>query len=209
MRRAALTAGALACLALAAALFLLAADVSRWRAALEAGDVRYRVAPAEEGLWRPGELVPFGPARRLLGADDDLVFRDAVRALRLGRLEQGFVSDPALALPRAQAQRLLLAAAGSGDAERRSRALGLVGVIGFANSVFETRDQQALLQEALALFQGAISLDPQNAEAKYNLEQALRRGQALEAAPGSGTPRPEPGGAGSRGAGAGASGSGY
>jgi hypothetical protein len=209
MRRAVLAAGAVACLALAAALLLLAADVARWRGALEAGDVRYRAAPAEDGLWRPAERVPFGAARRLIDADDDLLFRDAVRALRLGQLERGFVSDPALALPRAEAQALLRAAAENGDASRRSRAFGLVGVIGFANSIFEARDQAALLREAVALFQGAITIDPENGEAKYNLEQALQRGRALEAAAGSGTPQPEPGGAGSRGAGTGAPGSGY
>ena len=209
MKRAGLVAGAVACLVVATGLFLLAADVARWGQALEAGDVRYRAAPAEDDLWRPVERVPFGAARRLIAADDDLLFRDAVRALRLGELERGFVSDPALALPRAEAQGLLRAASENGDGGRRSRAMGLVGVIGFANSVFEARDQAALLREAVALFQAAIAIDPGNGEAKYNLEQALRRGRALEAAAGSGTPEPEPGAAGSRGAGTGTPGSGY
>lgn len=210
MRRAALIFGVLVCLAVAAGLFLLAEDVSRWRAALGAGDVRYRAVPAEEGLWRPSELVPRGAANRLLGVEDDLRFRDGVRALRLGRLERGFVSDPALALPRAQAQALLRAAAeGDHDAERQSRAVGLIGVIGFANAIFEPRAQAALLQEAVELFEAAITIDPENAEAKHNLERALQRRRALEAAAGSGAPQPEPGGGGARGAGAGKPGSGY
>jgi tetratricopeptide (TPR) repeat protein len=209
-RRIALVAAAAACLALAAGLFVLAADVARWRAALAADDVRWRAVPDEPGLWQPGARVPGDPARLLLSVDDDVRFREALRALRLGRLELGFSSDPALALPRAEAQaRLARVFEEDPSPARSSRALGLIGVIGFANSLFETRGQLALVREAVAAFEAAIAIDPANDEAKANLEQALQRRQALEALAGAGAAEPTPGGAGARGAGTANTGSGY
>lgn len=209
-RRIGLVAGAAACLALAAALFLLASDVGRWRGALAAGDVRWRAVPEEPGLWRPQALVPGDPARMLLGVEDDVRFREAIRALRLGRLDRGFSSDPALVLPRAEAQaQLARVVERDPSPERSSRALGLIGVIGFANSLYEARGQLALVREAVAAFEAAIAIDPMNDEAKANLEQALQRRQSLEALAGAGAAEPTPGGAGARGAGTANTGSGY
>lgn len=208
-RRLALAAGAAACFGLAAVLLLMALDSTRWRAAFPDDDVRYRAAP-EETLWHPSTLVPGDPARLVLGAGDDVRFREAVQALRRGRLELGFTSDPALALPRAEAQsRLAKVAQSDASAGRRSRALGLLGVISFAGSLYETRGQAALVSEAVSAFQTAIELDPSNDEAKANLEQALQRRRALAALAGAGATDPSPGGEGSRGAGAANSGSGY
>lgn len=209
-RKVAAVVGAVACLALAAGLFLVAADVARWRGALDAGDVRWRAVPDEPGLWRTSTLAPSDAAKRLLAVEDDLRFREALRALRLGRLERGFSSDPALALPRAEAQARLARVVEMDPAlDRSSRALGLIGVIGFANSLYESRGQLALVREAVAAFEAAIALDPANDEAKANLEQALQRRQSLEALAGAGATEPTPGGAGARGAGTANTGSGY
>lgn len=210
MRRGALIAGAVACFALAAALLLLAADVSRWRGALPADDVRYRRTPERSDLWRPEEAVPFGAGRVVLGVEDDLAFRHALRAVRLGRIDEAFVSDPELALVRSEAQsRLQVIADGDGDPARRSRALGLLGVLAFANSLGDSREQAVLLQEAIASFREAIGVDTENGEAKRNLELALQRGRGIQPAEASGGPNPSAGGQGSKGAGAGTPGSGY
>jgi hypothetical protein len=209
-RRIALGAAAAACLAFAAVLFLLAADSVRWRDTFGPDDVRYRGAPQERTLWHPGTLVPGDPAGLLLGVGDDVRFREAVQSLRLGRLDQGFSSDPALALPRAEAQsRLTRVAESDPSPERRSRALSLLGVISFAASLYESRGQAALVGEAVTAFQSAIALDPSNDEAKANLEQALQRRRALAALAGAGATDPAPGGEGARGAGAANTGSGY
>jgi hypothetical protein len=208
-RRAALAAGAVVCFGLAAVLVLMAVDATRWRAALPRDDVRYRAAP-EETLWHPSLLVPGDPARLVLGVGDDVRFREAVQSLRQGRLDLGFTSDPTLALPRAEAQsRLAKIAQGDGSAQRRARAIGLLGVISFAGSFYETRGQAELVAEAVSDFQAAIAIDPANDEAKANLEQALQRRKVLSALAGVGATDPTPGGAGSRGAGAANSGSGY
>lgn len=209
-RRAALVAGALGCFLFAATFFLVAADAARWDEAMSAGDVRYQVGPEDERLWQPEERVPLGLSGELLGLDDDVAFRRAVRAVRLARLEEGTISDPELALRRNEAQaRLEAIATGTGDRERRSRAAGLLGVIGLARLVSETQDRAAILESTVASLKYALDLDPDNADAKFNLELALQRGRGIQFSEGGGGTDPSPGGAGSSGAGAGDPGSGY
>lgn len=209
-RSAALVAGALACLVAAVALFLLAADVARLHRAVSADDVRYRVQPGAPDLWDPRAFVPVRAGERLVGISDDLHLRRAVRSLRLSRLEDPTVSDPTLALRRNIAQaRLEAIAAGHGDSARRSRAAGLLGVLGLARLVTESQDREAVLQSAIANLQFAIALDPSNDEAKFNLELALQRGRGIRLEEASGGGNPTPGGAGAKGAGAGDAGTGY
>jgi len=209
-RRTLLAAGAVACLVAGLFLLLLAADVERWRSALATGDVRYRVAPEAEGLWTADPLLPVGLGRLLAGVEDDLEFRLAVRALRLGRLEDPTISDPSLALRRSEAQaRLEAIAVADGDPRRRSRAAALLGALGLARLTSETQNRAALLSSTIANLQYAIGLDSENAEAKFNLELALQRGRGVQLTEGAGGANPSPGGAGSKGAGAGDPGSGY
>ena len=210
MKRVLLAIGAIVCIGLASGLFLLAVDIGRVSDAMAADDVRYRAEPEGDGLWQADTVVPFGLGERVLGVKDDVAFREAVRALRLGQLDLGITSDPELALRRGEARaRLQEIASQAGDRTRRSRATNLIGVIAFASSLSEARDQAAFVRDAAAAFQTAIELDPDNGEAKANLELALQRGRALEPAEAGGGPNPSPGGAGAKGAGAGDPGSGY
>lgn len=208
MRRTAAVLGSLACFTLAGALLLTALDVARWESALESGDVRYRAAPQGSDLWEPTQTMPFGAAKVLLGVDDDVDFREGLRTLRLAGIAEAQSSDPRLALRRSEA-RALIAAIAEGDADswRRSRAMTLLGVISFASALSDVQDQGALQRDALARFRGAIELEPDNDEAKANLEVALRRD--AEAGESGGGKDPTPGGEGARGAGAGEAGSGY
>jgi hypothetical protein len=208
--RAALLLGAAASLTLGVALALLATDVGRWPVALAAGDARFRTAPEETRLWRPNELAPRHFARELLGLDDDLAYRRAVRVLRLGRLEGPTVTDPRLALLRADAQaRLLQIVENDGNPKRRSYAANLLGVSALVSLVAEERDRALLLGAAITSFKKAIALDPGNEDAKYNLELSLQRGRQLQLSEAAGSGNPSPGGRGSRGAGTGDPGSGY
>jgi hypothetical protein len=210
VQRLALAAGAVLCIALAVTLTLLAVDVTRWRTALEAGDVRYRSAPADEGLWRPDTLVPLSAARRALGVGDDVEFREALRALRLAGLDDPVVSDPAVAIRRNVAQaRLEQVLASDADDTRRSRAAGLLGVLGLARFVYETQEREELLSATVSNLRLAIELNPQNDEAKHNLELAYQRGRGLQLTEAAGGTNPAPGGQGSKGAGAGQPGTGY
>lgn len=209
-RRTLLAAAAMACAALSVLCLLLAVDVGRLSDALAASDVRYRAQPGRAELWRADTTAPFDAAERLLGARDDVDFREAVRALRLGRLDLGITSDPELALRRNEARARLQQIAGEDtDRRRRSRALNLIGVIAFASSLTEARDQAAFVNDATAAFRNAIELDPDNREAKANLELSLQRGRVLQPSEAGGGPNPSPGGSGAKGAGAGDPGSGY
>jgi hypothetical protein len=209
-RRTASVAAAVTCLLLAAVLGLFAVDVARWREAVPAGDVRYRVSPETVGLWEPSSLVSASAAEALLGYEDDVDFRRAVRSLRVARLDDPVISDPrkALALNEAQARLEAIASQG-GDSRRRSRAAGLLGVLGLSRLLTETQDRAGLLQSTIANLEFAIGLDPGNDEAKFNLELALQQGRGLQIDESAAGGDPRPGGAGSKGAGAGDPGSGY
>ena len=212
IERVALGVLAVVCLALAVGLGLLALDVHRSRVAIGSGDVNYRISPETKGLWTAPALVPFDLAVRLLGTEDDVEVRQALRSLRLARLSDlsASVSDPEVTLIRNDAQaRLDAIVAGDGDARQKSRAAGLLGAMGLARLVSETQDRAALLGSAVANLQLAIALDPRNDEAKYNLELALQRARGLQLTEGAGGQNPSPGGSGSSGAGAGDPGSGY
>lgn len=210
--RSALGAAALMCLLLAAVLVLLALDASRTREALASGDVEFRVAPETARLWAARTVVPFGAATTLLGTEDDVELRHAIRAVRVARLDDTSVSvsDPQVAILRNAAQaRLDALVAGDGDVKEKSRAANLLGVIGLARLVLETQDRVALLSATVANFQLAIALDPENDDAKYNLELVLQRSRGIQLTEGAGGQNPSPGGTGSSGAGAGDPGSGY
>jgi hypothetical protein len=210
--RALLGLGAVLCLGLAVALGLLALDVTRSRDALASGDVEYRISPGKTGLWRGSTIVPFDLAVSLLGTEDDVELRRAVRSVRLARLDDptASVSDPQLALLRNDAQaRLDALVANAKDSRQRSRAAGLLGVLGLARLVTETQDRVALLSSTVANLQLAIALDSSNDDAKYNLELALQRSRGIQLTEGAGGQNPSPGGSGSSGAGAGDPGTGY
>lgn len=209
-KRAGQVAAAVACFLLAALFLVLALDVARLRSELPADDVRYRVLPEESSLWAPRMRVPAGVAADLLGIEDDVAIRRAVRALRLSRLEDGTVSDPRLALLRNEAQgRLEAIAGGDGPARRRSQAAGLLGVLGLARLASETQDRVTLLESTITNLQYALALDPTNDDAKFNLELALQRGRGVQLSEAAGGARPSPGGAGAKGAGTGDPGTGY
>ena len=210
VERAAQALGALLCLILAVGLALLAADVARERDGLVAGDVRYRVAPGYPELWSAEMRMPFPAAADLLGIEDDLAFRRALRALAAARLDDPIVSDPALAISRNEAQaRLEAVVTGDGDHVTRSRAAGLLGVLGLSRFESETEGRGPLLSSTIASLQLAIGIDPENGEAKYNLESALQRSRGLDLTEGQAGTDPAPGGTGAKGAGASEPGSGY
>jgi hypothetical protein len=190
--------------------------VARWRGEFESGDVRYRAFPGDARLWHPPSTAPFAGAERLLGIRDDLAFRNAIRTVRIGRLEDPTVSDPRLALLRTDASvRLESVVLTDPHPQRRATASNLLGVLGIV--AFNAQgaggggapDRSELLLNAIASFRQAIELDPDNADAKFNLEALLQRGQGILPTEAAGGKSPSPGGRGSRGAGAGEPGSGY
>ena len=201
MKRAAILAAVVACIALSGLLVLVAADVTRWRNALRADDVRFRTAPAASGLWDPTALVPLGTTRALLGVDDDLAFRRALRAVRLAMREDTKVTDTERVLQRAEAEARLAAVAEDGsDLVRRSRALALLSVLRLSTPVASPQEREAAVKLAVANLQEAIALDPGNDDAKYDLEFTLRRNRGTQNAQGGATPNSSGGAGSSKGA---------
>jgi len=210
VRRIGLHVGALVCLVVAVFLILLATDILRWSSALQASDVRYRVNPSARGLWNIDAIVPGDPGRGLLGIDDDLALRKAVRSLELSKLGGRADYHPQLILQRADAEeRLQTLASGGGDRAQRSRAAELLGVLQLALPTGNPQQRSAFLLKAVANLQKAIQLDPNNDEAKYNLEVALRGTHGVQTVQGSPTPNVTTGQPGSRGAATAGPGGGY
>ncbi len=209
-RRALLAASAVACAVAAMALTLLAVQTVRARNAVAAGDRRYATAPDEAGLWRPGALGASSVSRAVLGIDDDLAFRRAIRAMRLSQRDTPTNSDVDVILRRVKAQRLLQRVAnGDPDPRRRSRAMNLLGVLVLSTPAANREERVTMQQVALGALQKAIQLDPENDEAKFNLEVLLRRRAGVQNVQGGPTPNPSAGQGSSRGAATGPPGKGY
>ena len=215
LRRELLLVVAVGCLVAAAFVTLIAVDVARWRSTLPADDVRYRAAPQASSLWSPSLHAPLRSGTKLLDVDDDLEFRRALQLVRGSSLDDATVSDPNLAVRRTDAAQLLESiVVHDPDPARGSRAANFLGVISIAAynaapTSASVEDRSELLLNAIASFEQAIELDPDNDEAKYNLQVMLARGQGLLPTEASAGRNPLPGGRGARGAGAGAPGSGY
>jgi tetratricopeptide (TPR) repeat protein len=173
----------LACLVLAAAvlLLLLATDVRGWRARFAADDLRYRANPVPGNLWHPEQAAPFGLARDVLGIQDDIDYRRALRSFRLGRPLESNLYGVKTASLRAQAQVQMAEVADHGnDLPRRSQAANLLGVLGFAMAARDLALRDTFLRDAIASFRQAIALDPTNDDALFNLEFALQEQNVAE-----------------------------
>jgi hypothetical protein len=143
LRKHALTGtGVAVCLAGAIAAFLLALDVAATSAALRDDDVRYRAEPQAK-LWSPPRVLPGGVADALLGVEDDVLFRRALRATRLSHPERPGFSDPSYVVNRNDATAWLTdLVQGSSSDERRSAAASLLGVLSFSDAVADYSNRE-------------------------------------------------------------------
>jgi hypothetical protein len=168
--------GAALALVASAALIVFALDVLRWDRQLAAQDVDFRAVPEQARYTEPSGMLPFAIAERALAAKDDLAFRQQLEAFV--RARPGVVPDATqyeqlrgeLQVELARLSRV------DSDRGRRSRAANMVGVLALdpqlAPTVYE--EYLRLVQGAIDAFRYAAELDPANAEAKRNLELALR-----------------------------------
>ena len=209
-RRAVIAASVAGLAVLSLVLVVLAVDVVRSHEAIASGDDDYALAPKRGGLWQPGSLGASTISRKVLGVDDDLAFREAVRALRISQRDDPTDDDPDAVLRRAKAQKLLQEVSTSDpDPRRRSRALSLLSVLLLSTPAADQEERAATQRVALANLQKAIETDPTNNEAKYNLEAVLRRRAGVQNVQGGPTPNPSGGQGQSRGAATGPPGKGY
>ena len=165
------------CVLGAVALAVVAVDLFRTPGEIKRDDDRFQAAPMRQrGLWQIGSL-PGELNERLLGLDDDLVYRRTVAMyLRVepGRVDyEGF---PELEALRAKAQfELTRLSQEEPDRRRRSRILTLHGVMTIDTKLPDEESRKDQLRRAVSAFRNAIELDPENADAKTNLEGLLSR----------------------------------
>ena len=170
--------GAAAMLTLVAAsgLVVVALDVLRWDRSLAAQDVRFLATPGQSRYSDPPAALPSGVAQHLLGGSDDLAFREQLQGYARVRPRVGFGGQTAHAL-RAETQLGLARLSRTDpDTARRSRAANMIGVLALDERL-APRDPEALadlIRGAIGSFRNAVEIDPANADAKLNLEQALR-----------------------------------
>lgn len=172
-----------AALAIPAALVLtlVAVDVLRTPAQLERDDVRFDAAPRREvELWHGLDYLPGRPAERLLDVDEDLAFRhtlaDFVR-VDPGRVE---VFGPELENLKGKVQLDLTELSSEETSpERRARLMNLLAVMPLEQYGADRADSENLLRRAIHLLRDAVLTDPEYADAKLNLELALRNAKAV------------------------------
>lgn len=206
-RRRALQIVAILAVPIAIALALLAADVLLVPRDVRADDTRFEGAPLRQRA--PWEDVGFLPERvstRLLDIEDDLDYRKTIWLYARTDPRRIQIASPEQEALRGQVVvELTLRSRDEPDPKRRSQLLNLHGALTMGRSSSDPRERDANLISAVDSFRTAIRLDPENDDAKINLEFALRA-----AAPGqlSGQ-NPERGAARGERAGAGRAGGGY
>lgn len=206
MRRRLLWTAAALALPVAAILVVLAVDVLRLPGQLETGDVRFEAAPARSGTpWGGLDFVRGWPAARLLDVEDDLVYRRTIK--RFQRVEPGKqIFGPVLENLRGRIQLELTAgSAEDTNPKRRAQYLNLLGAYMLERVGSSPAESATILRRAVHTLRSAVETDPENADAKLNLELALRNAKAVNL-PGT---DPDAGGAEGILSGQGRSGSGY
>ena len=162
---------------LAVALALVAADVLRTPGQVSRDDSRFQTAPMRQaGLWEVG-FLPGDVGRRLLDLDDDVEYRRLVgEYLRIEPGKVDFAGFPELEALRAKVQfELTRLSRADPDPKRRSRLLTLYGVMTLdIRSLVSSDERSAIVRNAVSAFRNAIEFDPDNEDAKRNLETALR-----------------------------------
>jgi hypothetical protein len=168
---------ALLCIAAAAVLVLLALDAATWRRTVAQDDLRFRALPAHRGLWKPKTSLPGDPAGLLLSTGDTMAYRRALQAFWYSRIGLNPEENQDLPTLRANAQqRLLDLSTGGRSARERSFARNLLGVLVVTTptSTVDNGAIEQILKRAANYFEQAISTDPNNVDAKLNLELVLR-----------------------------------
>jgi len=161
----------------AIALIALAAAVLRSSRLVAHDDLSFDSAPRQAGLWDDIDVLPRGVTTRLLQLEDDLAYRRTVALftrLRPGEKAQVTNLEQENLLAKLQFE-LTTRSREDGDPRRRSDLQNLLGVLTLARLAYVAPEGRAqVLTNALGSFRSAIELDPENDDAKLNLELLMR-----------------------------------
>jgi hypothetical protein len=157
-------------------LALLAVDVLRVPDEIAADDTRFQSAPLRQrSLWDDLGFLPWRAGERLLELDDDLAYRRTVWLYaRADPLSFQTTQPEQEALRGMTVLELALRSREEREPRRRAQLLNLHGALTMARLTSDPREREANLKEAIDSFRTAVRLDPENEDAKVNLEFALR-----------------------------------
>jgi tetratricopeptide (TPR) repeat protein len=207
LRSFAAVAAVVALLVLALLSALLAADVLRSRNRVESADAAFTSGVDRTPSWVADTFLPAGATQALLGLDDDLAFRSAVEAFWASKPRDALREFADVTRRSGAERRLARLADVDPSAERRAMALTMRGALLLEEARNTTTQREVFVRRAIEQFQKAVTLDPSNGDALYDLELALkllRRSGTDSGGGGEGrAPLPAPG------AGAATSGGGY
>lgn len=168
---------ALLCVGICTAFVLLALDIRTWQTTVSRDDLRFRALPAHVGLWQPATILPGDPASQLLGTSATVRYRQALQYFWFSRIGDNPEVRQDLPTLRAAAQQRLEDLVSSAPRQAdRSTIANLLGVL-VVTTPAQGGDQQTIaqtLKRATAYFQQAIAIDPDDVDAKQNLELILR-----------------------------------
>jgi hypothetical protein len=170
-----------AILAVPAAIVLgvVAVDVLRVPGQLEGDDVRFQAAPLrQQGLWDDLGFLPGGVSSRILDVEDDLAYRRTIALfVRVPPGVETYGPEQENLRGRMQSE-LTRGSADDSNPKRRSVLLNLLAAtsLGFYSS--DPTEEENTLRRAIQTLRSAVEVDPENADAKLNLELALRDAKA-------------------------------
>ncbi len=189
--------GVAALLVVAVLLTALAADLLRWDRQLDRADAAYVSRANTTPSWRPDTWLPASATRSLLGIEDDLAYREAIRRFWASKPRAPILRFEDVT-KRSAAEREV---AGVADEDTNPTRAAQLLVLRAGLLLEEARNspvqREVFARRAIDHFKQAAILDPGNADAIYDLELALRLLRRAGAAQGGGgdarTPNPQSG----------------
>jgi hypothetical protein len=139
-------------------------------------DFLFQSAPQRNrDLWTDVGLLPGSLTVKALGIERDLAYRRSASVFVRAQPGRRTGGNPQLQALRGQAAlELTRASHADTDTRRRSRLLNFLGIVPLDQGVTAFEQRASMLQTAIGVFQSAVRTDPQNADAKVNLEIVLR-----------------------------------
>lgn len=153
---------------LAAAAALLASDVRDWQQALAPSSVR----PASH--WRVSARVPGRLAERLLAVGDDVQARRAIQLFERNRSVPERLDEAVEVTASRSTAESALAAVARGDGPRAAQAGTLLGILAFGDLARGGGHDENQAEVAASDFTNAVRADPDDTNAKFDLELVLR-----------------------------------
>jgi len=146
-----------------------------WRGA-SADDFRFQISPSRQrGLWEDVGFSPASLTARALGIEDDLAYRRTMSLFARARPGRAPYPSPRLSALRGQAAlELTRRSQADSDPQRRSQLLNSLGVLPLDRRISDQGARANVLDTAIGIFQSAVRVDPENTDAKVNLELVLR-----------------------------------